>query len=217
MRTYPLLLALALVAPITANVAQVYLEPPVVSSEPVTGNEPGLGLTLPDATPEEISAALVWGLRSGLNVAALQCAHSPFLATTDNYNAMMVDQREDLGAAYQALTAYFMRIAGSTAKKAGNKAFDDYNTKSYNGWSTLYGQRTFCNQASDIGKRLAFEPKGAMLAFAQANMRAFRNSLAYAGDPLFGTRALYVVPVYIPDYPPSCFAKNGDLKSKCNR
>ena len=128
---------------------------------------------------------------------------------------MLVDQREDLTAAYKVLTGYFQRIVGPGAKKAGNKAFDDYNTKSYNGWSTLYGQRTFCNMAAELGKQLAFAPKGGMLAFAQANMRAFRNSLAYAGDPLLGTRALYFPPVYIPDYPPSCFAKNGDLKAKC--
>lgn len=207
-------LALAAAALPIPSLAQVYINPPPLAGEPVIGNEPGLGLPLPDASSEEYSAALVWNLRSGLNVAALQCSHSPFLETTDNYNALLSDQREDLAAAYKALTGYFIRTSG---KAAGIKAFDDYNTKSYNGWSTLYAQRGFCNEASSLGKQLRFVPKKQMLPFAQAHMREFRNSLTVVGDPLWATRALYVPAIPIPNFPANCYNKNGEVKPKCLR
>ena len=41
----------------------------------------------PAPRPAEYRAHLLWNLRSGLNVAALQCQFSPYLRTVDNYNA----------------------------------------------------------------------------------------------------------------------------------
>lgn len=199
--------------------AQVYITPPVFAGGPVTGNEDGLGLPLPGATSEEYSAALVWGLRSGLNVAALQCAQSAFLDTTDNYNAMLFNNRAELAAAYKAITAYFARTAegtGSIKTRAAMQALNRYDTRSYNGWSTLYAQRGFCHQASLIGKQLRFIPKGGLLPFAQANMLSLRSSLTYAGDPLWATRPLYLPYVEI-RYPDACYDKRGEVKRKCLR
>ena len=217
---------LAAVSVPSAAFAQSYIVPPVYTGEPVTGAEAGLGLPLPGATPEELSAALVWGLRSGLNVAALQCSHSAFYDTTDNYNAMLADQRSDLADAYQTLTGYFARTSGSAVPAKGKKgaslgkgamnALNQYDTRSYNGWSTLYAQRGFCHQAAMLGKELRFVPRGGMLAFAQANMRAFRNSLTFVGDPLWGVRGLYV-PLPEIRYPDDCYDKNGVVKAKCLR
>ena len=220
-----IMLALAAAALGGAANAQVYIIPPIFAGEPVTGSEDGLGRPLPGATPEEYSAALVWGMRSGLNVAALQCSHSPFLDTTDNYNAMLTDQRDDLAAAYRTLTAYFARTNGAAPapakgkktapmSKAAMNALNQYDTRSYNGWSTLYAQRGFCNQASMLGKQLRFVPRGGMLQFAQANMRAFRNSLVFAGDPLWATRQPYVeLPeIRLPD---NCYDRRGNVKAKC--
>jgi hypothetical protein len=39
-----------------------------------------------NATPTEQEAHALWSLRAALNVAALQCQFSPFLATVRNYN-----------------------------------------------------------------------------------------------------------------------------------
>lgn len=202
--------------------AQTYIVPPVFTGEPVTGSEPGLGLPLPDATPEEYSAALVWGLRSGLNVAALQCAQWPFFDTTANYNAMLVDHRAELAAAYLALTNYFARtaVAAPPGKKpvpmtrAGMQSLNQFDTRSYNGWSTLYAQRGFCHQASLVGKQVRFVPRGGLLGFAQANMRALRNSLVFASDPLWGVRALYVPfpEIRLAD---NCYDRKGHVKAKC--
>jgi hypothetical protein len=207
--------------------AQTYIVPPVFTGEPVVGSEPGLGLPLAGATPDEQSAALLWSLRSGLNVAALQCSHSAFLDTTDNYNAMLVDHRAELAAAYQAITSYFARTAvgGAAPAKPGKavplgraamQALNQYDTRSYNGWSTLYAQRGFCHEASLLGKELRFVPRGGMLAFAQANMRALRNSLIFVGDPLWGVRGLYV-PLPEIRLLDNCYDRDGAIKAKCLR
>jgi hypothetical protein len=203
--------------------AQVYIVPPVFTGEPVVGSEDGLGQPLPGGTAEEYSAALVWGMRSGLNVAALQCAQTAFYDTTGNYNALLADHRKELAAAYQALTSYFARANGGSASakkvvmtRAGMNALNQYDTRSYNGWSTLYAQRGFCYQASQVGKALRFVPIGGLLPFAQANMRSMRNSLIFAGDPLFATRRLYLPAPEI-RYPDNCYDKRGDVKAKCLR
>lgn len=47
-----------------------------------------------------------------------------------------------------------------------------------------------------------------MLAFARANMRSLRNSLIFAGDPLWGVRGLYA-PLPEIRYPDDCDDKNG--------
>ena len=222
-----LLLAASITALSFPSRAQTYIIPPSFAGEPVTGGESDVGQPLPGATPEEQSAALEWGLRSGLNVAALQCSHSAFLDTTDNYNAMLADQREELAAAYQTLTNYFARTAGGTPVTANGKktapmsraaiqALNQYDTRSYNGWSTLYAQRGFCYQASAIGKQLRFVPRGGMLSFAQANMRALRNSLVFSGDPLWGVHGVYV-PMAEIRYPENCYDKHGNVKDKCRR
>jgi hypothetical protein len=44
---------------------------------------------MPGATPDEIRAHLLWNMRSGLNVAALQCQFSPPLMTVRNYNSLL--------------------------------------------------------------------------------------------------------------------------------
>ena len=217
------LAAAALCAAAPPLAAQIYVVPPDFTGEPVSGSEAGLGLPIPDATPEEYSAALVWGMRSGLNVAALQCARNEFYDTTGNYNALLTDHRKELASAYQTLTNYFSRSNGGSvsAKKtvmtrAGMNALNQYDTRSYNGWSTLYAQRGFCYQASQVGKALRFVPIGGLLPFAQANMRSLRNSLVFAGDPLFATRRLYL-PAPELRYSDNCYDKRGDVKAKCLR
>ena len=57
-----------------------------------------VGLPLPGATPAEYRAHLLWNLRSGLNVAALQCQFSPYLRAVDNYNALLAHHARELAA-----------------------------------------------------------------------------------------------------------------------
>ncbi len=64
--------------------AQMFLNPPDFKPGPIEGSDPLVGLPLPGATPAEYRSGLLWNLRAGLNVAALQCQFSPYLRTVRN-------------------------------------------------------------------------------------------------------------------------------------
>ena len=189
--------------------AAFFWKAPDLHGEPVTGTEAGvLTDTLPGATPAEIRAALVWNLRSGLNVAALQCQFEPTLLTRDQYNALLDNHRDELASAYQVLSNYFKR----TDKKNGQTKLDQYGTRTYSSFSTVLGQYTFCETASAIGADAIFAPKGQLYKVAENRMRELRKSLALAGEQQFR----FWVPPYTPLLPPfddSCW-KNNDLRDR---
>src|SRR6187431_1857527 len=155
------LLAMAWTAPASA---QIYLRDPSYPAGPIEPNDPLVGLPLPGATPAEYRAHLLWNLRSGLNVAALQCQLSPYLRTVDNYNSLLAHHSRELAAAYQALEGYFRRVHGRT----GPRQFDDYSTQTYNNFSSLQAQLGFCQTASRIGKEALTVRKGDLNQLATA-------------------------------------------------
>src|SRR3954463_5510009 len=120
-----------LAAPQAAS-AQLFLQQPDFRSGPIEGSDPLVGIPIPGATPAEYRAHLIWNLRSGLNVAALQCQFSPYLRAVPNYNAILAHHSVELAAAYKSLDAYFKRVSGPVR---GQKAFDDYFTTTYNNFS----------------------------------------------------------------------------------
>lgn len=199
-------------APAAASAA-FFWKAPDLHGEPVTGAEPGvLTGTLPGATPAELRAALVWNLRSGLNVAALQCQFEPTLLTRDQYNALLDNHRDELAAAYQVLSNYFKR----TDKKNGQTKLDQYGTRTYSSFSTVLAQYTFCEAASAIGEEAIFAPKGQLYKVAEKRMRELRKSLALAGEQQFR----FWIPPYSPLLPPlddRCWKKT-DLRNRdgCN-
>ena len=153
--------------------AQVLLNDPQIPTGPIEASDPLVGLPMPGATPTEYRAHLLWNLRAGLNVAALQCQFSPYLRTVDNYNGVLAHHSRELGTAYQTLEAYFRRTAGA----AGPRRFDDYSTQTYNGFSTFQAQYGFCQTAARIGKEALARPKGQLGQLATERMRELRNSL----------------------------------------
>lgn len=173
-----------LAVPATAP-AQLFLVPPAYPSAPIDGSDPLVGLPLPGATPAEYRAHALWNLRSGLNVAALQCQFSPFLRTVGNYNAILAHHNRELAAAYTTLEGYFRRVNGRT----GPRQFDLYSTQTYNGFSTLDAQLGFCQTASRIGREALATPKGGFGQLAINRMREFRNSLIAVSDGYSFTRA----------------------------
>lgn len=175
--------ALSLGAPGTAS-AQLFLVPPQFPSAPIEGSDPLVGQPLPGATPAEYRAHLLWNLRSGLNVAALQCQFSPFLRTVGNYNAILAHHNRELAAAYTALEGYFRRRHGRT----GPREFDLYSTQTYNGFSALNAQLGFCQTGARIGKEALATPKGQFAQLAATRMREFRASLTVAPDGYSFTR-----------------------------
>lgn len=201
--------ALASLFPGIASAA-FFWKAPDLRGEPVTGAEPGiLTGTLPGATADELRAALVWNLRSGLNVAALQCQFEPTLLTRSQYNVLLDNHREELGKAYQVLSNYFKR----TDKKAGQTKLDQYGTRTYSSFSTVLGQYTFCETASSVGRQAIFAPRGMLHKVAEMRMRELRKSLALGGEQQF----IFWIPPYqplLPSFDDKCW-KKGELSASC--
>ena len=94
------LAAITLVQAVPATASYLYWVKPSFAGEPVRGDEPGIGITIPKATPKELQAHLLWNMRAGLNVAALQCQFSPSLMTVRNYNDILRHHGVPVGALY---------------------------------------------------------------------------------------------------------------------
>ncbi|HEV2568457.1 hypothetical protein [Sphingomonas sp.] len=192
--------------------AALFWKAPDLRSAPVTGTEPGV-ITGPltGATPAEVRAALLWNLRAGLNVAALQCQFEPTLLTRNQYNAMLDNHRTELAQAYQTLTGYFTR----TDKKTGQTKLDQYGTRTYSSFSTVLGQLTFCEAAGAIGREAIFAPKGQLYQVAERRMAELRKSLAIGGEQQFN----FWIPPYTPLLPPfanECWdKKRNTLNGRC--
>jgi hypothetical protein len=127
------------------------------------------------ATPVETRAHAVWTLRAALNVAALQCQYSPFLRSVDNYNQMLKKHGGELTSAQTTMLSHYTR----TMKRGGAAAFDRYNTRSYNSFSTLDAQYNFCWAAGQAGQAVRVGDVGAMGRIAEAMVPELRAALAY--------------------------------------
>jgi hypothetical protein len=190
--------------------AYLFWVQPNFAGEPVIGDEPGLGLPMPKATPAELRAHMLWNLRAGLNVAALQCQFSPILQTVPNYNNLLKKDADELNAAYKALGAYFKRVKG----KSWQKEFDNYTTKTYNGFSTMHAQLGFCETAAAIGRDTRRLGKGKLTQLAIERMREFRNSLIPTGDMIHARRIIYV-PLQPLPMDKACWTKKNLLRAEC--
>jgi hypothetical protein len=169
-----------LMLPLMPAPAQVFLYDPPYPSSPVDPGDPLIGLPLPNANPAELRAGLLWNLRAGLNVAALQCQFSPYLRTVETYNSLLAHHSGELAGAYRALEAYFRRLHGAT----GPRRFDDYSTQTYNNFGSLQAQFGFCQTAARIGKEALALRKGELGQLAVARMRELRASLSPVTDQL---------------------------------
>ncbi|HEX8620548.1 MAG TPA: hypothetical protein VF718_01115 [Allosphingosinicella sp.] len=201
--------ALAMAGPAPA---QLYISQPNLRSATIEPNDPLVGLPLPGATPAEHRANLLWNLRAGLNVAALQCQFSDYLRAVPNYNGLLAHHSVELAAAYTALNNYFKRVQGAK----GQKAFDDYSTITYNNWSTLQAQMIFCQTATNIAKSALATPKGQLYPLAQARMRELRNALvpAYDPRPAYQPYLIRLPPMSLTPGP-ECYSKKGKLRRAC--
>lgn len=205
------LAAMAVLAVPQAAQAQMFIVNPDFASGPIQGSDPLVGLPIPGADSDEYRAHLLWNLRAGLNVAALQCQFSPYLRTVDNYNGILAHHSKELADAYTTMGAYFKKAHG----KEGQKRFDDYTTITYNNFSTLQAQYGFCQTAADIAKEALTQPKGKLYVTAEARMRELRSSLVPAYDRVATyTPQLIQMPTF-PVLDEACYDKKGRLKKKC--
>jgi hypothetical protein len=155
--------------------AQFFLATPDIRGGVVRGDEPGIGEVMPGATDDEVRAELVWNMRSGLNVAALQCQFEPTLMSVQNYNTLLYNHRAELKKAFDTLTKYFTRI--NKAAKAGQTALDRFGTRTYTGFTAVASQYGFCQTAAAIAAEAAMAPRGGFYEIAAAHMRELRTSL----------------------------------------
>lgn len=198
----PAALALAMGVSAPAQ-AQFFWSPPNLSTPPVTGAEPTLGLGLTGATPAELKAGLVWHMRAALNVAALQCDFEPTLLTVSNYNAMLAHHKAELADAFTGVTAYFKRTKG----KGWQKELDQYGTRIYSGYSTVQAQRGFCQTMGSVGRDAIFAERGTLWQLAQNRMGEVRKSLTLAGEQLF-TNPAHHYRASLPLMNKQCWKKN---------
>jgi hypothetical protein len=156
---------------------------------------------LPGMTVKEARADKVWALRSGLNVAALQCQFSPFLATVPTYNAILRQHSDEMSEAFKTMTSYFVRTKG----KGGQRAFDSYATRSNQSWASFDGQVSFCNTAAMVGRKSLAIPKGQFGEFAETELPALRTSVDTKQDQLLAPRLEWAV---VPQLSDPCAGKS---------
>lgn len=135
---------------------------------------------LPGLSPSEASADAAWKLRAGLNVAALQCQFSPFLASVPVYNAFLRQHSDELSRSFRTMLQYFVRQQG---RHGGDRAFDTYATRANQSWATFDGKLSFCDAAALIGRRALAVPKGHFAEFAATEVPILRQSLQDTGLP----------------------------------
>lgn len=209
--------AIALALPMTAQ-AQLFFTDPNFDRGAVEPGDPVIGAELPGANPAEQRAALLWNLRASLNVAALQCQFSRYLRSVDNYNAILDHHSEELSTAYSTLGAYFRRNAAN--QRAGERGFDNWNTGTYQTFSSLYGQIGFCQVASDVAKQALTRPKGELYGVARDRIRELRSALRPSGDRLFSEiaplNALQPLP-YTTFSGPTCNGLRGRDLRRCQQ
>ncbi len=166
---------------------------------------------LPGATPDETKAALVWTMRSALNVAALQCQFEPTLLAVGNYNAILLDHKDELKTSWDRLTKYFVRTAKTP--KEGQNNLDRFGTRTYSSFATVASQYGFCRTAHSIGRDALFAPRGELAAVAQSRMRELRNSLVPYGEQRF-SRYIGYSTVSVPRLDAICFNKKAEWQVK---
>ncbi len=170
--------------------------PPVLTVEAplavvrVNGQVVPQAIAMKAMTPAEAEANAIWNLRAGLNVAALQCQYSPYLATVKTYNDLLKHHSAELAAAQATMLGHFKRYDGTRALNS----FDQYTTKTYNSFSTLDAQFAFCVASAGAGRGALFVVKGALGKYALVQTPILRLSLIPPG-PRYSFASLVPVPL----------------------
>lgn len=100
---------------------------------------------------ESATAEMIWALRGGLNVAALQCSNR---ALSDHYNQILRRHRSILNEAYAAEQARYGKLHG----RAGIARHDVEMTKLYNRFANLPHRSRYCEDAARLAAELLAMP-----------------------------------------------------------
>lgn len=151
------------------------------------------GVNLRPMTPIEADANAIWNLRAALNIAALQCQYSPFLATVKLYNGILLQHGPEIERAQATMLAHFKRYDGVRA----TTSFDQYTTKTYNSYSTLDAQLAFCDGAATVGRELIAVRQGQLAPIARDRVAKVRASLVSV-RPLSFLGSVDLTPIALP-------------------
>lgn len=184
--------------------AQFYLKHYDYADAAANNSTAGVAQSLAGATLAENNAAMVWTMRSALNVAALQCQFEPTLLTQVNYNAMLIDHEAELKAAWTTLSGYFARTSKSV--RAGQDALDKFGTRTYSSFATVSSQFGFCRTAGTVSRDIVFAPRGQLAMIASTRMQELRNSLIPRGEQRFAYRLGFDAAA-LPRLDPACWDK----------
>lgn len=192
--------------------AQFFFSSHDMTAPPLTGSEPNFATDFPKATSAEVRAALVWQMRAALNVAALQCQFEPTLLAVPNYNAVLFNHKDEIKKSYDTVTKYFIRV--NKTPKAGQTAFDHFDTRNYSTFTAVDAQYGFCQTASRIAVRAAMAPRGEFYKVALEETGTLRNALVYWGDQRFPRHPLIATAKGVPNLDPRCWDKKGQWVDK---
>lgn len=153
------------------------------------------GVNLRPMTTAEVEANAVWNLRAALNIAALQCQYSPYLATVRLYNEIQKQDADEFDRAKSTMMAHFRRYGGGHAETT----FDQYTTKTYNAYSTLDAQLAFCDRAAIIGREVLAVRQGQLATIALDRVAQVRASLVRV-KPLSFLGSIDLEPMALPAF-----------------
>ncbi|OGS53886.1 MAG: hypothetical protein A3J40_06935 [Erythrobacter sp. RIFCSPHIGHO2_12_FULL_63_10] len=97
------------------------------------------------------SAQTLWNLRSGLNVAALNCQGIEHAAMVDNYKILLNRHSRELARANTALATEFRKEHGSSFRNVQ----DSYMTRVYNYFALPTTMPQFCDVALEVSREVA--------------------------------------------------------------
>ena len=113
------------------------------------------------AGPDEAATAeMIWALRGGLNVAALQCGNR---VLANNYNDILKHHRSILNEAYAAEQARYSKLHG----RAGVARHDVEMTRLYNRFANLPNRARYCGDAVRLSAELLALPSERLPAVAR--------------------------------------------------
>lgn len=105
----------------------------------------------------------LWNVRSGLNVAALNCRNASHLALADNYSEFLKKHRRQLTRTNSTLASQYRAQHGRSYRDAQ----DAYMTRVYNYFALPPALPAFCDVAHQIGQEIVDVPAGQLHVFAE--------------------------------------------------
>ncbi len=105
----------------------------------------------------------LWNVRSGLNVAALNCRSSQHVALADNYRTFLNRHKRQLSRTNRTLASQYRKEHGRSYRNAQ----DAYMTRVYNYFALPPALPAFCNVAHQISQEAAQVPAGQLHTFAE--------------------------------------------------